>query len=34
MYHPSFPWGAHVLLRVGVSCEMILVPGGAMGGLL
>jgi hypothetical protein len=27
------PCGAHVRLRLGVSCAMILVPGGAMGAM-
>jgi hypothetical protein len=34
MYQPSFPWGAQVLLLPGVSCAIILVPGGSMGALL
>jgi hypothetical protein len=34
MYYPSCPWGGHVRLRLGVSCAMILVPGGTMGALV
>jgi hypothetical protein len=34
MYHPYCPCGEHVRLRLGVSCAMIMVPGGAMGALL
>jgi hypothetical protein len=34
MYHPSSPCGAQVRLLLGVSCAMILVPGGAIGALL
>jgi hypothetical protein len=34
MYQPSYPCGAQVRLLLGVSCAMILVPGGAIGDLL
>jgi hypothetical protein len=34
MYHPSCPCGAQVLLLLGVSCAIILVPGGAIGALM
>jgi hypothetical protein len=33
MYQPSCPCGAQVLLLPGVSCAIILVPGGAVGAL-
>jgi hypothetical protein len=34
MYQPYCPCGAQVLLLLGVSWAIILVPGGAMGALL
>jgi hypothetical protein len=34
IYQPSCPCGAQVLLLLGFSCAMILVPGGAIGALL
>jgi hypothetical protein len=34
MYHQSCTCEAHVRLRLGVSCAMMMLPGGAMGALL
>ena len=34
MYQPGVPCGAHEVRLAGFACEMILVPGGAIGVLL